>query len=98
LKRNRKYPMIRCPTIKRPSGRKLQTLTSALIWPLLVAGLGLAQPIPAATISIPGSVSVTIQPPEAVADGARWSVDGGTAQVSGASVTNLPAGPHAVQF
>jgi hypothetical protein len=50
------------------------------------------------TISIPGAVSVTIQPPEAVADGAAWSLDGGAAQVSGASVTNLASGTHTVQF
>ncbi len=52
----------------------------------------------AASLSLPGSLTVTIQPPEAVADGARWSVDGGAVQVSGGTVTNLPAGTHAVQF
>ena len=60
-------------------------------------GPTLAEAAPA-TMSIPGAVSVTIQPPEAVADGARWTVDGGAAQLSGASITNLAAGKHAVQF
>ncbi len=55
-------------------------------------------PTPAAVVSIPGAVQVVIQPPEAVADGALWSVDGGGAQVSGASVTNLAAGTHSIQF
>ncbi|MBK7999450.1 MAG: hypothetical protein IPK15_12250 [Verrucomicrobia bacterium] len=55
-------------------------------------------PAHSADLSIPGAVSVVIQPPEAVAEGAQWSVDGGAAQASGASVTNLAAGTHAVQF
>jgi hypothetical protein len=77
-------------------------LTPAFVWQFFLAcaalhAPALAQPA-STTISIPGAVGVAIQPPEAVADGARWSVDGGAAQVSGASVTNLPAGTHTVQF
>ncbi|MBL9168622.1 MAG: hypothetical protein JNN07_12835 [Verrucomicrobiales bacterium] len=50
------------------------------------------------TVTIPGEIQVTIQPPEAVAEGARWSVDGGAFQLSGASVANVAAGGHAIQF
>ena len=52
----------------------------------------------AASLSIPGGVTVTLQPPEAVAAGARWSIDGGPLQVSGASATGLAAGAHTIQF
>src|SRR5688572_31110027 len=80
----------------------LFSLASALVWTFFLACLGLYGPTltgaGAATISIPGAVSVIIQPSEALADGARWSVDGGPAQTSGASVTNLTAGAHTVQF
>lgn len=51
-----------------------------------------------AALSIPGSVSVTIQPPEALTDGARWSIDGGAPQLSGTPVTGLAAGTHTIQF
>ena len=77
-------------------------MSSVFIWELFLTCMIMHAPAPttaaAATLSIPGAVSVTIQPPEAVADGARWSVDGGPAQSSGASVPNLAAGTHAVQF
>ena len=91
--------MTRNPIIKRSASGTL-ALTSAFVSQLFLACVGLYAPASsqAASISIPGAVSVTIQPPEAVADGAQWSVDGSAAQVSGASITNLTAGAHAVQF
>jgi len=48
--------------------------------------------------TIPGAVSVSIQPPEAIAAGAHWSIDGGAPQVSAASLSNLDAGTHTLQF
>jgi hypothetical protein len=49
-------------------------------------------------LSIPGTLTVTIEPAEAVADGARWSVDGGTPQAPGGFVTGLSAGTHTIRF
>jgi hypothetical protein len=52
----------------------------------------------AAALSIPGVVTVTMEPAEAVQGGARWSVDGGALQASDESVGNLAAGTHTVRF
>lgn len=49
-------------------------------------------------LSIPGAVRVMVEPVEAVADGAGWSVDAGAFQSSGTSVTNLGAGNHSLTF
>ncbi len=46
----------------------------------------------------PGSVTVTIAPPEAVAAGAQWQLDGGALQNSGATLSNVSVGPHTVTF
>ena len=48
--------------------------------------------------AIPGSVNVTLQPPEAVADGASWSLDGGPAQPPGIPEAPIPPGAHTVRF
>jgi hypothetical protein len=53
---------------------------------------------PFSNLSIPGHLAVTLQPPEAIAAGARWSVDGGALHASGETVAGLSAGTHAVQF
>ncbi len=45
-----------------------------------------------------GSVSVALQPAGAVAAGARWQVDGGAWQSSGATVSGLAVGAHTVDF
>ncbi|MGA2938322.1 MAG: protease pro-enzyme activation domain-containing protein [Syntrophobacteraceae bacterium] len=45
-----------------------------------------------------GSLTVTISPTAAVNAGAKWNVDGGTWQNSGATVGNLLVGSHAVNF
>jgi hypothetical protein len=45
-----------------------------------------------------GSLQVSISPPEAVAAGARWRVDGGPWQVSGSTQTGIPVGQHTVDF
>jgi hypothetical protein len=50
------------------------------------------------TVSIPASLAVTIQPAEAVADGATWSADGGVAHRSGDVDLDVLAGIHAVAF
>ncbi len=47
---------------------------------------------------IPGTVVVTIQPPEAVADGARWTLGDGPAMLSGFSRGLVPPGHHTVGF
>jgi alpha-tubulin suppressor-like RCC1 family protein len=43
-----------------------------------------------------GSLQVMINPAGAVSAGAKWQVDGGALQSSGAVVTNLPVGSHTV--
>ncbi|SPF48491.1 Putative cysteine peptidase (modular protein) [Syntrophobacter sp. SbD1] len=45
-----------------------------------------------------GSLSVSISPPAAVSAGAKWRVDGGAWQNSGATVSGLAVGQHAVNF
>ena len=42
-----------------------------------------------------GSITVAIIP---AASGGKWNVDGGTAQKSGATVSNLPIGSHSINF
>lgn len=45
-----------------------------------------------------GGVRATISPQEAIDAGARWSVDGGTFQDSGATFLDLTVGSHRVEF
>ncbi|MHC4655548.1 MAG: lamin tail domain-containing protein, partial [Planctomycetota bacterium] len=45
-----------------------------------------------------GSLQVTILPPEAVATGAQWRVDGGIWQNSGYTKSGLPVGSHTVEY
>ena len=45
-----------------------------------------------------GSVQVTISPAGAVTAGAQWSVDGGTWQNSGATLTGVQVGSHIVNY
>ncbi len=45
-----------------------------------------------------GTLSVTLSPAGAVSDGAKWRVDGGVWQDSGATVTDLHVGTHQVEF
>ncbi len=47
---------------------------------------------------ITGGIRAYIEPEAARVAGARWQVDGGPAQSSGALVTNLPLGSHLVSF
>ena len=42
--------------------------------------------------------SVTIEPPEAISDGAQWRIDGGGWQASGTSVSNLEPGNHTIEL
>ena len=51
-------------------------------------------PIPPGT----GSLTVNITPPEAVAAGARWRIDGGAWQSSGLSLSTVLEGPHFLEF
>lgn len=54
--------------------------------------------VKASEVGVSGSVTVTIQPPEAVADGARWSLDGGAEQTSGTTLPGVFPGQHTVGF
>ena len=45
-----------------------------------------------------GSLTVTISPAGAVSAGAMWSVDGGSWQAGGTTVSGLTVGPHTVAF
>jgi hypothetical protein len=49
-------------------------------------------------IAIPGSVEVTIQPPEALADGAVWTLDDNPAPLSGPGQRLVSPGRHTVRF
>lgn len=53
---------------------------------------------PAADQVLPGAVVVTIQPAEAVAEGARWSLDGGPQMFSGFTQGVVAPGRHTIQF
>lgn len=50
------------------------------------------------TIGSSGSLSVTILPADAVSAGAKWNVDGGSWQNSGATLSELAEGEHTVGF
>lgn len=50
------------------------------------------------TNSVPGSLTVTIEPAAAIGAGAAWQVDGGPEEATGATVTNLSPGTHTVSF
>jgi hypothetical protein len=56
------------------------------------------EPCAACGIAGIGALQVTLNPLCAVADGARWQVDGGAWQNSGATVTNLAGGNHTIAF
>jgi hypothetical protein len=45
-----------------------------------------------------GFLAVTISPPSAITDGAKWRVDGGAWHTSGATVAHLLVGNHTVHF
>jgi len=45
-----------------------------------------------------GSLQVNLSPPDAVTAGAQWAVDGGGWQASGATVSGLAPGSHAVTY
>ena len=49
-------------------------------------------------VAIPGSVTVTIQPTNAVADGAHWTLDGGSELPSGFQQQGVAPGRHMVRF
>ena len=66
---------------------------------LAANGSGTVQATLSLTIaSETGSVQVTLSPDDANNNGAQWSVDGGTFQSSGATVSGLGAGPHTLTF
>jgi len=50
------------------------------------------------TVFTTGSLTVTINPPEAVQAGAQWRADGGTWMNSGDTVQGLSAGQHTLEF
>jgi hypothetical protein len=65
---------------------------------LVLALLGSARAGPPLDVSIPGSLTVTLEPPEARAAGARWRIDGGAWRASGATASSLAPGRHSVEF
>ncbi|HNX34903.1 MAG TPA: immunoglobulin domain-containing protein [Kiritimatiellia bacterium] len=50
------------------------------------------------TVIAMGALKVTISPAEAVAQGAKWSLDNGAAWLADGLCTNLPGGTYAVSF
>ncbi|MCI0747407.1 MAG: hypothetical protein L0Y58_18540 [Verrucomicrobia subdivision 3 bacterium] len=83
--------------VLKPSARRAFLVVAHVACLCLVGGVGRSSAGPT-DLSIPGTVTVKIEPVEAVTDGARWSVDGGPLRASGESVANLAAGAHTVQF
>ena len=70
-------------------------LSGASGWSSTFAG------VPTVILNTPnqaGSMQVTISPPEAIAAGAQWQVDGGIPQPGGATVLGLSVGNHTVSF
>src|SRR5262245_50103662 len=65
----------------------------ALIW-LFAASHAGAQ----SDVWSPGGALVSLGPPEAVALGAAWRIDGGPFRASGASDSGLSPGHHLLQF
>ena len=63
----------------------------------LLAGAGRST-AGAASLSLAGAVTVTVEPAEAAQSGARWSVNGSAPQESAQVVGNLVPGTHAIQF
>ena len=51
-----------------------------------------------AYVQMTGSLSVTLSPAGAITAGAKWNVDGGSWQDSGATVSALSTGQHTVSF
>jgi len=86
----------------RTTKRDLIPHALLVVWRLLLsctlAPALMLVPAQSATLSIPGAVRVVIQPPEAVSDGARWSVNGAPLQSSGAVLTNVAPGTYQVSF
>src|SRR5436190_6452567 len=83
--------------LKLLAGRVPSFLIAHVVCLCFWDGIGRLSAAPV-VLSIPGAVTVVIEPAEAVAEGARWFVDGGAPQASGASVMNSAAGSHAIQF
>lgn len=52
----------------------------------------------AGAVNATGSLRVRIDPDAAVANGAKWRVDGGAWHESGFEATHMSAGPHTVEF
>ena len=50
------------------------------------------------TLDPNGALQVSLIPPEAITAGARWQVDGGEWRNSGATVTGLSVGEHAIAY
>lgn len=69
-----------------------QALGSLLLLCLIVPAL------PAQTdLQLEASLRVVLSPPEAVADGARWRLDGGPSQASGTVLAGLAPGRHRLE-
>ena len=85
-------------------GNPLPTFIRALWIFFLTWILWAARPSTGATppsegdVAIPGSVRIDIEPPEAVADGASWSLGDGIDQAPGATVGGLFPGPRTATF
>src|SRR5438094_9327450 len=94
--------MTRYLSNKQSSVRGALALCFTFLWQFVLGTLGM-YPLPSAQaasteLGIAGGLTVIIQPAEAVADGARWSVDGGPQGVSGVPADGLLPGRHTVQF
>jgi cell division protein FtsB len=85
-------------TIRRSARRGVFSPLLPFPWLLILAWFFFRSPALLGDTGIPGRVTVTIEPPEAVADGALWSLDGNPEQASGLSEDNVFPGRHDVRF
>lgn len=73
-------------------------LGPSALWATVTAGQTTNYPVTFTPDPTPGFLTVTLSPPDAVAAGAKWHVNGGTAQGSGTSVPLPPGGSYSVTF
>src|SRR4051794_9763485 len=92
---------MRFPLINRVTSAASAVVCSLSVFPLvsflLLAGNSQLSAA-AVALSIPGAITVSIQPAEAIAAGARWSLDSGPARASDETATNVAAGTHPLQL
>ena len=73
-------------------------LGPSALWATITAGQTTSYTVTFTQDTTPGLLTVTFSPPDAVTAGAKWHVNGGTAQGNGATVSLPPGTNYAVTF